>query len=52
MMLHKLLRPSRWVLLFLPPISFAALIFIFAARSTEGAPAYLIYCMSAYSLTI
>lgn len=52
MVLQKLLRPGRWVLLFLPPISFAALIFIFAARKTEGAPAYLIYCMSAYSLTI
>ncbi len=50
--LQKLLHPSGWVLMFLPPVSFAVLIFIFATQNTSGAPAYLIYCMSAYSLTI
>ncbi len=52
MILQKLLHPSGWVLILLPPLSFAALIFIFAAQNTRGASAYLIYCMSAYSLTI
>ena len=50
--LQKLLRPSNWVLMFLPPVSFAVLIFIFATQNTSDAPAYLIYCMSAYSITI
>lgn len=50
MFFQKLLYPSKWVLIFLPPISFAALIFIFATQ--KSAPAYIIYCMSAYSLTI
>lgn len=49
---QKLLHPSKWVLIFLPPISFAALIFIFATQNTKSATAYIIYCMSAYSLTI
>lgn len=52
MIFQKLLHPSRWVLIFLPPISFAALIFLFVTQNTSGAPAYLIYCISAYSLTV
>lgn len=52
MFFQKLLYPSKWVLIFVPPLSFAALIFIFATQTTRGAPAYLIYCMSAYSLTV
>lgn len=52
MILQKLLHPSVWVLIFLPPLSFAALIFIFVTQATRGVPAYLIYCMSAYSLTV
>ena len=52
MVLRKLLRPTKRVLIFLPPISFAALILIFATQNTRSAPAYIIYCMSAYSLTI
>ena len=35
-----------------PPLSFAALILLFAANDTRSMPAYLIYGMSAYSLTI
>ena len=52
MLFQRLLHPSRWVLLFVPPLSFVALIFIFAAQNTRGALAYPIYCMSAYSLAI
>ncbi len=52
MFFQKLLYPSKWVLIFLPPISFAALIFIFATQNKKSAPAYIIYCMSAYSLMI
>ena len=52
MVFQKLLHPSGWVLLFLPPLSFAALMFILAVQTARGAPAYLIYCMSAYSLTV
>ena len=52
MFFQKLLHPSKWVLIFVPPLSFAALIFIFATQTTRNASAYMIYCMSAYSLTI
>lgn len=52
MFFQKLLHPSKWVLIFVPPLSFAALIFIFATQATRSASAYMIYCMSAYSLTI
>lgn len=52
MFFQKLLHPSKWVLIFVPPLSFAALIFIFATQTTRSASAYMIYCMSAYSLTI
>jgi len=49
---QKLLHPSKWVLIFVPLISFVTLIFIFTSKNIRGASAYLIYCMSAYSLTI
>lgn len=52
MILAKLLYPPKWTLAVIPPLSFAALIFIFVSENTESAPAYGIYCMSAYSLTI
>lgn len=52
MFFQKLLHPSKWVLIFVPPLSFAALIFIFATQTTRNVSAYMIYCMSAYSLTI
>lgn len=52
MFFQKLLHPSKWVLIFVPPLSFAALTFIFATQTTRSASAYMIYCMSAYSLTI
>ena len=52
MFFQKLLHPSKWVLIFVPSLSFAALIFLFATQTTRSASAYMIYCMSAYSLTI
>lgn len=52
MIAAKLLYPPKWVLAVIPPPVFAALIFIFVSDTTESAPAYGIYCMSAYSLTI
>ncbi len=51
-LLHKLLYPSLWVLLTLPVVSFSALIFIFSTGWEKSAAAYLVYPMSAYSLTI
>lgn len=52
MILKKLIYPPKWVLFTVAPVSFAALIFIFAAEKAEGIPAYFIYGMSAYSLTV
>ena len=51
-LLKSLLYPPRWVVIAVPPLSFAALVFIFAAKYNRSIPAYLIYGMSAYSLTI
>ena len=50
-MLNKLLHPPKWVLLTLPPIVFAALIYVLL-KGKNSMPAYMIYCMSAYCLTI
>lgn len=50
--LKKLIYPPKWVLFTVAPVSFAALIFIFAAGKAEGIPAYFIYGMSAYSLAV
>ena len=49
--LDKLLHPSKWVLLTLPPIVFATLIYVLL-KGKSSLPAYMIYCMSAYCLTI
>ena len=51
-LLKSLLYPPRWAVIAVPPLSFAALIFIFAADDTRSIPAYPIYGMSAYSLAI
>ena len=51
-LIKGLLYPPRWVVIAIPPLSFAALILLFAADNTRSIPAYLIYGMSAYSLTI
>ena len=50
-LLERLLHPPKWVLLTLPPIVFAALIYILL-KGKNSMPAYMIYCMSAYCLTI
>ena len=49
--LEKLLHPPKWVLLTLPPIVFAALTYVLL-KGKNSMPAYMIYCMSAYCLTI
>ena len=50
--LRKLLRLPLWVLVAVSVVSFAALVAVFALQVTRSAPAYLAYCMSAYSLAI
>lgn len=52
MILKKIFYPPEWALFSIPIISYAALIFIFAAEKTESTLAYVVYCMSAYSLCI
>jgi len=52
MVLAKLLNPPKWVLVSLPIIVFAALIFIFVNKQEKSALAYVIYVMSAYCLAI
>lgn len=50
--MNKLLHPAGWILLLVPPVVFAALVYIFYTGKTDSMPAYLIYFMSAYCLTI
>ena len=50
-LLERLLHPPKWVLLTLPPIVFATLIYVLL-KGKNSMPAYMIYCMSAYCLTI
>lgn len=52
MILSKLLFPPKWVLTVIPPLSFAVLALIFVTGSKKNMPTYIIYFMSAYSLTI
>lgn len=51
-LLQKLLHPPGWVLIFVPLLSFAALAAVFIRQCPENIPVYLIYSLSAYSLTI
>ena len=48
----KLLHPPVWVLIFVPLLSFAALTAVFVRQCPENILVYLIYSLSAYSLTI
>ena len=48
MIFKKVLQPNRWILLCMPPMSFAALVFIFEIQNTKSTLAYLVYCMSAF----
>ena len=50
-LLERLLHPPKWLLLTLPPIVFAALTYVLLTGK-NSMPAYMIYCMSAYCLTI
>ena len=50
--LKKLLHPPVWVLVFVPVLSFAALIAFFVQHCKKNALTYLIYSMSAYSLVL
>lgn len=48
----RFLYPPKPILFTLPPLVFAALIYIFISGEKNGIPAYCIYCMSAYCLTV
>ena len=50
--LNRLLHPPLWVLLPVPLLSFAALIAVLARQNTGSALTYVVYTMSAYSLTL
>lgn len=50
--LQKLLHPPGWVLIFVPLLFFAALAAVFIRQCPENILVYLIYSLSAYSLTI
>ncbi len=50
-LLERLLHPPKWVMLTLPPIVFAALTYVLL-KGKNSVPTYMIYCMSAYCLTI
>ncbi len=50
--LVRFLHPPGWILLSLPPVSFAVLAGLFITEQTTGIPACLVYGISAYSLAI
>lgn len=50
--LNKLLHPPKWVLLTLPPIVFVVLTYVLLKGKKSSTLTYMIYCMSAYCLTI
>ncbi len=52
MILYRLIHPAKWILYIFSPVSFAALIFIFATNQEDSFAAYPIFVLSAYSLTI
>lgn len=47
--LKRILFPSKMKLICIPVVSFIILIFILTSQKSRTMPAYLIYCMSAYS---
>lgn len=51
MMIKRILNPRNWVLFIISAVSYTALILIFVYGKTKSISAYLIYGMSAYSLT-
>lgn len=50
--IDKLLHPPKWILLSVPWMVFAVLLFILTTGHSQSTPAYIIYGMSAYSLVI
>lgn len=50
--LDKVFHPHKWILIFLPPVVFVALIIILQRGTTENMLAYMVYVMSAYALGI
>lgn len=52
LVLDKILRPPVWVIVILPVIAFAGLIYIFATDTRDSTAAYVFYALSAYSLVI
>lgn len=50
--LKRLLYPPKWALALLPPAVFTALVGVLAGGQTDSAPAYAVYGLSAYCLTI
>ena len=50
--LQKILHPPKLALFFAPPVVFAALIYIFLTGQNNSTPAYVIYGMSVYCLTV
>ena len=50
--INTVFHPPKWVLFSAPPIVFAALIYVFITGQNNSVPAYLIYGMSAYCLTV
>lgn len=51
-LLLKALRPPVWFLMIVPAAVFSMLVYIFAAGKERSIAAYVIYALSAYSLTI
>lgn len=51
-MLKRLLHPPLLVLICIPVLSFSALIAVFILQAEDTVPAYIIFAMSAYALTI
>ncbi len=50
--INKILHPPVGVIIILPVIAFAGLIYVFACDDTRGALDYVFYALSAYSLVI
>ena len=50
--INKILHPPAGVIIILPVIAFAGVIYVFACGDTRAAPDYVFYALSAYSLVI
>ena len=50
--LSELFHPPKWVTVLVPPVIFAALLYVFAAGQEQSVLAYPVFVLSAYCLTI